>query len=110
MADPPVRRSTDKVTLSGRRPPRRFSYRETPDVAAAVVRLVSAIGKRVADGDPEDLAALVAVERAVAEAFTLGVDGLRATGRSDGEIGRVLGVSKQAVAQRWPRDTYEEAG
>jgi hypothetical protein len=72
-------------------------------VAAAVVRLVTAIGRRVADGDPEDLTELLRVDRAVAEAYRAGVDGLRAAGRSDGEIGAVLGVTRQAVAQRWPR-------
>lgn len=93
----------DKATLSRGRAGRRFAYRETPDVAAAVVRLVTAIGRRVADGDPEDLPELVRVEQALAEAFRAGVAGLRAAGRSDSEIGAQLGVSKQAVAQRWPR-------
>ena len=100
-------RPGDKAALSRGRPRRRAAYRETPEVSAAVVRLVTAIGRRVADGDPEDLPELVRVERAVAEAFRFGVAGLRAEGRSDAEIGRVLGVSKQAVAQRWPREREE---
>lgn len=93
----------DKPALSAKRAPRRRAYRETHEIAAAVCRLVLAIGRRAAEGDPEDLAELFRIEDTVAIALAAAVDGLRAQGRSDSEIGRVLGVTKQAVAQRWPR-------
>lgn len=81
-----------------------MSYRETPDVARAVERLVRAIGRRVAaDGIPEYLEELRRVERALDAAHREAVDGLRALGFSDTEIGRPLGVTRQAVRQRWPR-------
>lgn len=97
----PRTQPADKAALS---PDRRSRYRETPDIASAAVRLVGAIGRRIADGDPEDLTELARVEHAVAEAFRTGVAGLREAGRSDSEIGSVLGTTKQAVAQRWPRN------
>lgn len=96
--------SIDKPALSPKQVPRaRRTYRETPDVAAAVCRLVTAIGRRTADGDPEDLIELVSVQATVEAAFQIAVEGLRAQGRCDTDIGRVLGVTKQAVQQRWPR-------
>jgi hypothetical protein len=81
-----------------------MSYRETPDVAKAVIRLVRAIGRRVAvDGNPEYLEELQRVQGALDMAWKDAVDGLRATGFSDSEIGRPLDVTRQAVRQRWPR-------
>lgn len=85
-----------------------MSYRETPEVSKAVVRLTKAIGRRVAaDGIPEYLDELGAVERALHEAYATAVAGLRETGFSDAEIGRPLGVTRQAVQQRWPREDRE---
>jgi hypothetical protein len=81
-----------------------MTYRETPDVAKAVVRLVRAIGRRVAgDAIPEHLDELQRVQGALDQAWKDAVDGLRAAGFSDSEIGRPLGVTRQAVRQRWPR-------
>jgi len=95
--------SADKAALSAKRPRKTRSYRETPDISAAACRLTLAIGKRAACGDPEDLAELTKVADAVQTALRTAVEGLRESGRSDAEIGRVLGVTKQAVAQRFPR-------
>jgi hypothetical protein len=100
----------DKVKLSANRGWKPRSYRETPDVSAAVCRLVTAIGKRTACGDPEDLAELIKVAETVQTAFRVAVDGLRESGRSDAEIGNVLGVTKQAVAQRFPRNPSGTGG
>lgn len=81
-----------------------MNYRETPEVSKAVVRLTKAVGRRVAaDGIPEYLEELTAIEGALEEAFRTAVYGLRELGHSDVEIGRALGVSRQAVQQRWPR-------
>ncbi len=79
-------------------------YREIHDVAQAAIRLVRAVGRRVAQDDPDDLAVLVDIGRAVDEALRVAVDGLRESGFTDAQIGRALGgVSRQAVGQRFPR-------
>jgi len=83
-----------------RRPPR---YKETPDVSAAVCRLIKALGKRVAEEDPDDLHVLVRVEQALEHAWGTAVTGLRSTGHTDAQIGKALGCTKQAVQQRFPR-------
>lgn len=100
---PPVADFDRKAALTRRRRPPVNGYRETAKVAEGARRFVRAIGKRIAQGDPEDLAALLELDRVVADAYRTAVDGLRAQGRSDEAIGRVLGVSRQAVGQRWPR-------
>jgi hypothetical protein len=76
--------------------------RETDDVAEAVVRLTRAIGRRIADGDPDELVFLGMISAEVENAYEVAVRGLREHGFSDAAIGRELGVSRQAVAQRWP--------
>jgi hypothetical protein len=88
---------------------RRQSYRETPDVTEAVERLIRAVGKRVATEDAPDLVLLLALERAVEEAWETAVEGIRSTGTTDREIGRVLGVTRQAVEKRWPRSKTRAA-
>jgi hypothetical protein len=82
--------------------PRRV-YRETPDVVKATNRLIMAVGKRVAVEDVEELRHLSRMEVALEQAWGIAVAGLRATGYTDGQIGWQLGITKQAVAQRWPR-------
>jgi hypothetical protein len=77
--------------------------RETDDVAEAVVRLTGAVGRRVAAEDADGLVYLLQIELALKEAFATAVLGLREQGFSDADIGRELGgISRQAVAQRWP--------
>jgi hypothetical protein len=100
--------STDKGALPmkpRKASPRRRTEYETADVASAVLRLVRAVGRRCADGDPEDLAELVAIDHAVHDWMAKAVDGLRANDYSDADIAEVLGVTKQAVWQRFPRST-----
>jgi hypothetical protein len=83
---------------------RRRTYRETPDVVAALRRLIRSVGKRVATEDPEDLRHLLALREELDRAFETAVAGLRQTGYTDAEIGAALGgISRQAVHQRWPR-------
>lgn len=101
---PPVVEFASNRKLTPKRRTPRHGYRETATVAEGARRFVRAIGKRVADGDPEDLAELLRLQHQLDQAFATAVDGLRARGRSDAEIGRVLGVTRQAVGQRWPRD------
>lgn len=78
-------------------------YKETPDVVQGVVRMVRSVGKRVAMDDPESLALLQALQAELDTAWSTAVAGLRAAGYSDGQIGAQLGITRQAVEQRWPR-------
>lgn len=87
---------------NGRRPK---GDREVPDTAQAARRFIRALGRKIGDADPEDLAELVRLQADLDEAWATAVAGLRAnTQRSDGDIARVLGISRQAVNQRFPRD------
>ena len=75
---------------------------ETPEYVSMLCRMVRAAGRRVADGDPEDLALLRQVQAELDAAVTAGVRGMREnSGRSWSEIGRALGVTKQAASKRW---------
>ena len=94
---------TDNGGLSPDGASAKSAPRETREVRKAVSRLIRAIGRRVAAEDPEDLRELVTLEQDLAVAWATAIEGQRTTGFSDTQIGVVLGVSKQAVAQRWPR-------
>src|SRR5262245_16477215 len=100
MSASPLRRG-DKPALSPALPKK--AYRETPDVVKATGRLLLAVGKRVATEDPEDLRYLAVLQIRLDQAWATAVAGLRRTGYTDGQIGRELGITKQAVQQRWPR-------
>lgn len=92
-----------------------MSDRETGDVAEATGRLIMAVGRRVGrEGNPEGLPELDALQEQLDRAYGVAVHGLRSLGFSDATIGRNLrgpdgerGVSRQAVAQRWPRQPLE---
>lgn len=79
-------------------------------MADAVCRLILAVGKRVAVEDPEDLRLLLTLDTALQEAWQIAVEGLRRSGYPDREIGAVLGTTRQAVEQRWPRATRGATG
>jgi hypothetical protein len=94
----PQRPSEGKAPL-----PRKRRYRETPEVVSATRRFVRVIGKRIATEDPEDLRLLVQMEAELRDAFSTAVAGIRSSGFTDREIGLALGITRQAVEQRWPR-------
>jgi hypothetical protein len=103
------RRLGGKETL----PRKRRRYRETPDTAGAARRLIFSVGERVATEDPKDLVYLVALNDELRTAWMTAVAGIRESGFTDREIGAALGMSRQAVEQRWPRVGYRsdpEAG
>jgi hypothetical protein len=81
---------------------RRRQYRETPDILDGICRFVAALGKRVATEDVDSLRLLRELDRAVERTWATAVAGLRTTGYSDREIGEQLGITRQAVQQRWP--------
>lgn len=73
------------------------------EVTEGICRLVAALGRRCAGSDPDTATYLAMVRDQLDHAFAGAVQGWRAAGFSDGQIGRELGVTKQAVQQRWPR-------
>jgi hypothetical protein len=81
----------------------KVSASSAADVAKAIVRQIAALGQRLAEEDAE-LRQLRRIEDALDAAWLEAVNGLRAHGMSDAQIGRELGVSRQAVRQRWPHE------
>lgn len=71
-------------------------------MAAASERIITALGRRAAL-DPEALACLRNVREHLDGQVATAVVSLRAFEYSDGEIGVALGVTKQAVSARFPR-------
>lgn len=95
---------SDNPSLSPRR--RRSgsrSERSDTEIAAAVERMIRALGRRCASDDPPSVKHLVGLRNAVDDAFAAAVAGWRSVGFSDAAIGAELGITKQAVQQRWPR-------
>ena len=80
-----------------------MAYHENGELAAAVVRLINSLGRRLATDDPCELTNLSTIEAAVKEALLVAVTGMREAGHSDQTIGREFGVTKQAIQQRFPR-------
>lgn len=77
--------------------------RETSEVAKGVGRMIRALGKRVAQEDPADLMLILGLVRDMDQAMGVAVEGLRQGGHTDKDIGEALGMTRQAVQQRWPR-------
>ncbi|OJX70038.1 hypothetical protein [uncultured Microbacterium sp.] len=74
---------------------------ETSEYLRMLARMLAAAGRRVAEADEDELAQLVALRDVLESAIEAGVRGQRASGSSLAQIGRGLGVSKQAVHKRW---------
>jgi hypothetical protein len=77
--------------------------RETAEVFGAAKRMVRALGIRVACEDPDGLRHLLDLHAEIDAATFRAVTGLRQSGYTDVQIGEQLGISRQAVQQRWPR-------
>ena len=77
-------------------------FRETSEMAAMASRVIKAIGRRVGEEDASSLVYLMTVQTALDNAWRHAVDGIRETGSPDKDIAEVLGVTRQAVQQRWP--------
>ena len=86
-----------------RRPRRRRDDVENPEFAAFGRRIIRAHGRRVAAGDVEGLADLLALAGEVEHATQAAVDGLRKHGYSWAQIAGRLGLTRQAAQQRWGR-------
>lgn len=94
------RRFADKARLS---PGRRSLHVDDAKITAAIERQMRALGRRLAVDDPDAALLLRRLDTELTLAWAHAVAGWRASGFTDGDIARVLGVTKQAVAQRWPR-------
>jgi len=98
---PPRRRRfcTDECRRRGQKAERII---EDDSYAAGVVRLIRKMGVR-ASADLEALKWLAGAAEYARGALAVAVDGCRARGYSDGEIGAALGITRQAVGQRFGR-------
>lgn len=65
--------------------------------------MIHALGRRFATGDPDTAKYLDLIRQELDDAHAHAVAGWRRMGFSDSDIGREVGISKQAVQQRWPR-------
>jgi hypothetical protein len=76
---------------------------ENPEFASFAARILRACARRVADGDVEGLACLVALRSELDRAIAEAVRGLRQPrwSYSWAEIARVLGTTRQAAQQRY---------
>ena len=75
---------------------------QNPDYAAWVSKLITRMGIR-AVGDLEAVSQLDALTGVVDQALAVAVEGCRAQGHSDAEIGQALGITRQAVQKRFHR-------
>jgi hypothetical protein len=92
-----------RTTGPARRSRRRRDDVENPDYAAFARRVIRAHGRRVAEGDVEGLADLLALAEELERATHVAVEGLRTHGYSWAEIASRLGLTRQAAQQRWGR-------
>lgn len=81
---------------------------ETMPYIRGLERMVRAAGRRVAEADEPELAELVRLRDVVDESIRSAVDGWRRMGRSWSEVGRALGITKQAAAQRFGHEEQEQ--
>lgn len=77
---------------------------ETPEYAAMLRRMIRAYARRVADADDVDLAQMVQLREEIDVAITAAVRGQREQhGRSWADVGRGLGITRQAAQMRYGR-------
>jgi hypothetical protein len=94
-------KNTVNPRLTSRSRPRRRDVVENDEYASFARRIMRAYGRRVAAGDIEALADLIALGRDIEHATDVAIAGLRAHGYSWAEIATRLGITRQAAHQRW---------
>jgi hypothetical protein len=85
-------------------PDRRRKVVENDDFAKFAWRIIRAFSRRIAKGDIDALADMAFMSGQIDQAIKDAVTGLRQRGYSWTDIGRQLGVTKQAAQQRWGGD------
>lgn len=66
-----------------------------------VARIIVAAGKRAADANVEELAALIDLRQELDQAILLAVAGLRKSGATWEDIGSASGTTRQAAIMKW---------
>lgn len=95
----------DPFTAEGRQRPHRDTR---TDFLPMMRRMIRATARRVADGDPEDLAEMLALERTLDAAIAEAVERLHDFhGFTWESIGEAAGITRQGAYQRWGRDKEE---
>lgn len=82
-------------------PKRPKREKENPEYLAFARRMIKAGGRRIGEGDIENLGMLANLNEVVEEATQDAVRGLRRLGYSWKEIGRALGIAKQNAHKRF---------
>ena len=90
-----------KPRLTTKRRPRAV---ENYDYAAFLRRIIRAFGRRIAAGDIDALADAAYLSAQLDATIKDAITGLRERGYSWADIGRQLGVTRQAAQQRWGGD------
>ena len=89
--------TTAKMTASS-------SRYETTDYLAMLRRMTRALGRRLAAGDPSDLAEAVKLQRELDDVIRASVQAMREeTGYSWQQLADELGCTRQAAQQRYGR-------
>ena len=107
---PPGNRSRGGDITTSPRSARRSAARREPvendAYMAFAARIIRAAGRRIADGDVEDLPHLLQLQVELDEALQAAVDGLHdRLGFSWADIASRIGTSRQNVYKRWGRKT-----
>lgn len=84
------------------------SFYEAPEMEAFMRRMARALARRAAEGDLEALAAIVAARADLADALEVGARGAHEHGYSWTEIGREIGITRQAARQRFAAGPEQE--
>jgi hypothetical protein len=82
-------------------PERRSRLVENDEYAAFLRRAIRAFGRRIAAGDIDALADAAFLSAQLDTVIKTAITGLRTRGYSWADIGRQLGVTRQAAQQRW---------
>jgi hypothetical protein len=85
-------------------PKRRKPAAENDQYAAFARRVIAAYSRRIATGDIDAITGMAALADDLDAAIRRAITGLRQRGYSWAEIGARLGITRQAVQQRWGGD------
>jgi hypothetical protein len=87
---------------------RRRRVVENDEYAAFLRRVIRAYSRRVAAGDIEAIADMIAIGNEIAAAIQDAITNLRGHGYSWADIAQRLGITRQAAQQRWGTATSGE--